>query len=374
MKVKPLILIAAMLGVAATRSVLASRADTANSIVTGVQLISAALANSADSAGTRQPRSSRPQGGTTRLPEVSDETKQAITTMIQSLLAAVATQDTNQLLEIYAPTVDYMDHGIVNRDGLTADFKEYFSRWPTTRWAMGSSIVFKPATANRVQASFKINFDAANDAENRRSTGQAAETLLLGFDPSTHRFRIVAHHEKILGRYLSSSGSATNRTYSRTTAIGTQSTASSPPVALRTTAASPEDFANRLREIAPRDLMVLAAFARGAPTGTSPGAQLFRVEGEQNAFDDRLQEFDTELRTEFLKNVVHRSKYFVQIFHPLTENEVQLVQRFWENQSGPEVGPGIPKQEALLFGSISESPDRLAGRKQSSHFLAGGYT
>jgi len=155
--------------------------------------------------------------------QISNEAKEAITAVIQSLLTAVSAQDTNQLLSAYAPTADYMDRGTVNQDAIKADFMEYFSRWPTSRWALDSPIAFKPTTANRVQATFKMDFDVANEAENRRSTGQAAETLLFEFDSDMRHFRIVAHHEKILGRHLSSAASASG---SQATALRAPSTTS----------------------------------------------------------------------------------------------------------------------------------------------------
>jgi hypothetical protein len=229
---------AAMHGVLTTAAVSARPADTANTIATGIQLISAALASGTDAA-LRQPPTRQPQVNAARLPEISSETKQAITTVIQSLLAAASAQNINGILESYAPTVDYMDRGRVNGAGVATDFTEYFARWPATNWALASQIVFRPVTTNKVQATFKMNFDVANVAENRRSTGTAAETLLFEFDPIARRFLIVSHHEKILGRYLSSSGSTANRPYSRTAAIETQAVASSPtPVDLPT--ATPE--------------------------------------------------------------------------------------------------------------------------------------
>ena len=83
--------------------------------------------------------------------QISNEAKEGITTVIQSLLTAVSAQDTDQLLSAYAPTADYMDRGAVNQDAIKADFMEYFSRWSTSRWALASPIAFKPTTANRVK-------------------------------------------------------------------------------------------------------------------------------------------------------------------------------------------------------------------------------
>ena len=102
-----------------------------------------------------------------------------------------------------------MDRGKVTRDLVRTDFEEYFTRWQTTHWSLAGDLACQPVGNSRVRAAFKINFDVANQAENRRSTGQAAETLLLESDPGTSSFRIVGHHEKILERRLSSLGAST---------------------------------------------------------------------------------------------------------------------------------------------------------------------
>jgi hypothetical protein len=156
---------------------------------------SALLFFSTEASATNTPRESR----------VSNNVQEAINNTIQSLIAAVSARDIQQVMSVYAETVDYHEKGRVPRDVVRGDFEDYFSRWPIIRWALAGPINVRETGRDRAQVSFEISFDVADEAEKRRSSGRAGETCLVEFNPVTKMSRIVAQHEKILERQVANS-------------------------------------------------------------------------------------------------------------------------------------------------------------------------
>ena len=119
---------------------------------------------------------------------------------VQSVVDAISARNIEQLLPLYGSYVDYMDKGNVSQNVIRQDFGQYFARWPVVRWNIDGVIAVKPTADNRPEATFNVDFDVSNPAENRRTIGRAAETWLVAFDPSTNAYRVVAQRERILAK------------------------------------------------------------------------------------------------------------------------------------------------------------------------------
>jgi hypothetical protein len=121
----------------------------------------------------------------------------AIAAVAEREIDAISTQNIDALVPFYADKVDLLDKGVVNRNAVRDNLRQYFDRWPVTKWKLAGRVDVKPFGASRYQLSFPVTFEVANPAANRRIVGTANETRIVIIDPAGAA-RIVQQREKII--------------------------------------------------------------------------------------------------------------------------------------------------------------------------------
>ena len=93
-------------------------------------------------------------------------------------------------LSFYADSVDYFDHGVVNRAFIAQDIQKYVNRWPLRRYRIVGEIRTGVVDQKRDMAgvTFRLRFAVQNDK--KAVTGVCDDALLI-MDAST-RPKIVA--------------------------------------------------------------------------------------------------------------------------------------------------------------------------------------
>lgn len=110
---------------------------------------------------------------------------------------AISSQNIDTLVSFYADKVDLLDEGMVSKETVRKNFRQYFDRWPVTNWKLAGKVEVKPLTASRYQVTFPVTFEVSNPATNRRTVGSANETRIVAID-SAGAAKIVSQREKIL--------------------------------------------------------------------------------------------------------------------------------------------------------------------------------
>lgn len=123
-------------------------------------------------------------------------TQDAATDFAEKEIHAISARDTDVLISLYADYVDLLDKGVVSRDIVRKNIRQYFDRWPIIKWKMTGPISVEPLEASRYQLTFPVTFDVTDPNTNRRVTGTANEKRIVVID-STGSAKIVLQREKV---------------------------------------------------------------------------------------------------------------------------------------------------------------------------------
>jgi peptidoglycan hydrolase-like protein with peptidoglycan-binding domain len=79
--------------------------------------------------------------------------------------------------DFFADRVQYYDQGVMSRDQIREDLKQYAARWPERRFRFAGEIMVKPQNGNRLQMTFPLRYDLRNGEEH--SSGKIDKTLVV---------------------------------------------------------------------------------------------------------------------------------------------------------------------------------------------------
>lgn len=80
-------------------------------------------------------------------------------------------------LEFFADRVDYYGQGLVGREKIRLDLRQYNQRWPQRRFWLAGEVDVQPQADNLLRVSFPLRYELRNGA--RRSGGTVRKTLFL---------------------------------------------------------------------------------------------------------------------------------------------------------------------------------------------------
>jgi hypothetical protein len=79
--------------------------------------------------------------------------------------------------DFFADQVLYYDQGVLSREQIREDLKQYAARWPQRRFWLAGDIVVELQSGNRVKVTFPLRYDLRNGAKD--SSGKIDKTLVL---------------------------------------------------------------------------------------------------------------------------------------------------------------------------------------------------
>jgi peptidoglycan hydrolase-like protein with peptidoglycan-binding domain len=79
--------------------------------------------------------------------------------------------------DFFADRVEYFDQGVMSRDQIREDLKQYAARWPERRFWFAGDIRVQPQNGNRVRVTFPLQYELRNGA--KHSSGKIDKTLVL---------------------------------------------------------------------------------------------------------------------------------------------------------------------------------------------------
>jgi peptidoglycan hydrolase-like protein with peptidoglycan-binding domain len=79
--------------------------------------------------------------------------------------------------DFFADRVQYYDQGVMSREQIREDLKQYAARWPERRFWLAGDIVVDPQNGNRVKVTFPLRYELRNGAKD--SSGKIDKTLVL---------------------------------------------------------------------------------------------------------------------------------------------------------------------------------------------------
>jgi len=120
-------------------------------------------------------------------------TNDAASAFAEEEMQTISARDIDVLISLYA---DYLDKGVVSRDSVRKNIRQYFDRWPIIKWKMTGPINVEPLEASQYQLTFPVTFDVTDPNTKRRVTGTANEKRIVVID-STGTAKIVLQREKI---------------------------------------------------------------------------------------------------------------------------------------------------------------------------------
>jgi peptidoglycan hydrolase-like protein with peptidoglycan-binding domain len=94
--------------------------------------------------------------------------------------------------EFFADRVQYYDQGIMDRQSIRKDLKQYDERWPERHFWVAGTIHVEPQDDKQVQVTFPLGFKLRNG--NKILTGKVDKTIVL--TPSGRDLQITAVNER----------------------------------------------------------------------------------------------------------------------------------------------------------------------------------
>jgi peptidoglycan hydrolase-like protein with peptidoglycan-binding domain len=79
--------------------------------------------------------------------------------------------------DFFAERVQYYDQGVMSREQIREDLKQYAARWPERRFWFAGDIRVEPQNGNRVRVTFPLQYELRNGA--KHSSGKIDKTLVL---------------------------------------------------------------------------------------------------------------------------------------------------------------------------------------------------
>jgi hypothetical protein len=102
---------------------------------------------------------------------------------------------------LYAPVVDYLDHGKISKKQILAFKEAYMDRWQQIHLSLLRLVAVKalPSHPDRTTVTFDLAFKLYSDMEQQGERGQARYTLVL--EKSDRSIRIISEKRKPLSRH-----------------------------------------------------------------------------------------------------------------------------------------------------------------------------
>jgi peptidoglycan hydrolase-like protein with peptidoglycan-binding domain len=79
--------------------------------------------------------------------------------------------------DFFADRVQYYDQGVMSREQIREDLKQYAARWPERRFWFAGDMTVEPQNGNRMRVTFPLRYDLRNGAQH--SSGKIDKTLVL---------------------------------------------------------------------------------------------------------------------------------------------------------------------------------------------------
>jgi peptidoglycan hydrolase-like protein with peptidoglycan-binding domain len=79
--------------------------------------------------------------------------------------------------EFFADRIQYYDQGVMSREQIREDLKQYAARWPERRFWFAGDMTIDPQNGNRVRVTFPLRYELRNGAQH--SSGKIDKTLVL---------------------------------------------------------------------------------------------------------------------------------------------------------------------------------------------------
>ena len=79
--------------------------------------------------------------------------------------------------DFFADRVGYYDQGVMSREQIREDLKQYAARWPERRFWFAGDMTVEPQEGNRVRVTFPLRYQLRNRAQD--SSGKIDKTLML---------------------------------------------------------------------------------------------------------------------------------------------------------------------------------------------------
>jgi Putative peptidoglycan binding domain len=79
--------------------------------------------------------------------------------------------------DFFADRVQYYDQGVMSREQIREDLKQYAARWPERRFWFAGDITVEPQNGNRLRVTFPLRYELRNGAQH--SSGKTDKTLVL---------------------------------------------------------------------------------------------------------------------------------------------------------------------------------------------------
>jgi hypothetical protein len=105
-------------------------------------------------------------------------TKAETTDFVRRYLAACESPSVHDELALYADTVDYYDHGPVDRQYIQNELAVYDQRWSRRKYTLSAPVRVSKSDG-KTTAKFRVAFEVANPTANRSAHGRTDETFGL---------------------------------------------------------------------------------------------------------------------------------------------------------------------------------------------------
>jgi hypothetical protein len=79
--------------------------------------------------------------------------------------------------DFFADRVGYYDQGVISREQIREDLKQYTARWPERRFWFAGDMTVEPEEGHRLRVTFPLRYDLRNGA--KHSSGKVDKTLVL---------------------------------------------------------------------------------------------------------------------------------------------------------------------------------------------------
>jgi peptidoglycan hydrolase-like protein with peptidoglycan-binding domain len=79
--------------------------------------------------------------------------------------------------DFFADRVQYYDQGVMSREQIREDLKQYAARWPERRFWFAGDITIEPQNSNQLRVTFPLRYELRNGAQH--SSGKIDKTLVL---------------------------------------------------------------------------------------------------------------------------------------------------------------------------------------------------
>jgi hypothetical protein len=94
--------------------------------------------------------------------------------------------------DFFADRVKYYDQGVIDREKIRNDLRDYAERWPERHFWFAGNIIIEPQHRKRVRVTFPLRYELRNGAT--YSSGTINKTLVL--EPVGDDLQIVAVNER----------------------------------------------------------------------------------------------------------------------------------------------------------------------------------